>query len=206
MIRTTSSAADAKHDPAAPAALQTPGSPVPPPHDDGPPGATIAPLRKAAIVLVSLDQSLASQLLAQLDRSSVEAVTWEIARLERIDPQEQSAVLDEFLGLGLRRLCFVFDDLLRLGNPDIRGAYHQEDITTWALALAGAAPLVRAKVLRSLDAADSAALERCLEGLGPFRLSDAEAAQAEIAERFRRLHDRGLIALPDPSGREAVLV
>lgn len=131
MIRTTSSAADAKHDPAAPAALQTPGSPVPPPHDDGPPGATIAPLRKAAIVLVSLDQSLASQLLAQLDRSSVEAVTWEIARLERIDPQEQSAVLDEFLGLGLRRLCFVFDDLLRLGNPDIRGAYHQEDITTW---------------------------------------------------------------------------
>ena len=76
--------------------------------------AAIAPLRKAAIVLVSLEQSLASQLLAQLDRSSVEAVTWEIARLERIDPAEQAAVLDEFLGLGLRRLCFVFEDLLRM--------------------------------------------------------------------------------------------
>src|SRR5438094_45017 len=59
------------------------------------PLASIPPLRKAAIVLVSLEQSLASQLLAHLDRSSVEAVTWEIARLDRIDPAEQAAVLDE---------------------------------------------------------------------------------------------------------------
>ena len=56
----------------------------------------ISPVRKAAIVLVSLDQSLASQLLAHLDRPSVEAVTWEIARLDRIDPAEQAGVLDEF--------------------------------------------------------------------------------------------------------------
>jgi flagellar motor switch protein FliG len=171
-----------------------------------PVAAQIAPLRKAAIVLVSLEQSLASQLLAQLDRSSVEAVTWEIARLDRIDPAEQGAVLEEFLGLGLRRLCFVFEDLLRLTDQDIRGAFHEEDIATWALALAGAASPVRAKVLGALDAAAAAVLRRFLEGLGPFRLSDAEVAQAEIAERFRRLHDRGSISLPDPSGREEVLV
>ena len=41
--------------------------------------AAISPVRKAAIVLVSLDQSLASQLLSHLDRPAVEAVTWEIA-------------------------------------------------------------------------------------------------------------------------------
>ncbi len=168
--------------------------------------AQIAPLRKAAIVLISLEQSLASQLLAQLDRPSVEAVTWEIARLDRIDPAEQAAVLEEFLGLGLRRLCFVFEDVLRLPEKDVRGAYHDEDIATWALALAGAAPPVRAKVFRALDAAAAAALGRYLEGLGPFRLSDAEVAQSEIAERFRRLHDRGTISLPDPSGSEEVLV
>src|SRR4051812_29591492 len=85
--------------------------------------AAMPPLRKAAIVLVSLEQSLASQLLAHLDRSSVEAVTWEIARLERVDPVEQAAVLDEFLALGLRRLCFVFEDLHRMSDDDLRGAY-----------------------------------------------------------------------------------
>lgn len=185
------------------AAVEVQGSPDSSARGNQPVAAQIAPLRKAAIVLVSLEQSLASQLLAQLDRSSVEAVTWEIARLDRIDPVEQAAVLEEFLGLGLRRLCFVFEDLLRLPDQDIRGAYHDEDTATWALALAGAAPPVRTKVLRALDAA---ALRRFLEGLGPFRLSDAEVAQAEIAERFRRLHDRGSISLPDPSGREEVLV
>ena len=80
-----------------------------------PPSAAVAeppnsPLRKAAILVVSLEQPLASQLLAQLDRESVEAVTLEIAHLERIAPAEQAAVLEEFYGLGLRRLRFVFDD------------------------------------------------------------------------------------------------
>jgi flagellar motor switch protein FliG len=168
--------------------------------------AGITPIRKAAIVLVSLEQSLASQLLAHLDRSSVEAVTWEIARLERIDPAEQAAVLDEFLGLGIRRLCFVFEDLLRMHDEDIRRAYHHEDNPVWALALAGAAPPVRAKVLGALDANSASVLRQFLEALGPFRLSDAEAAQAEVAERFRRLHDLGEVSLPEPSGSDEVLV
>jgi flagellar motor switch protein FliG len=180
--------------------------PIDPAGADGPAALAISPLRKAAIVLVSLEQSLASQLLAQLDRQAVEAVTWEIARLDRIEPEEQAAVLDEFLGLGLRRLCFAFDDLLRMSDTDIRSVYHDEDIATWALALAGAAPPIRAKVFSSLDPAVSTKLQQHLERLGPFRLSDAEAAQAEIAERYRRLHDLGSVNLPEPSSREEVLV
>ncbi len=164
-----------------------------------------SPLRKAAIVLVSLEQSLASQLLSHLDRSAVETVTWEIARLERVDPEEREAVLEEFYGLGLRRLCFVFDDLIQMGDADIRAAFHEEDIETWALALAGASATVRAKVLGALSASASDALKRQLENLGPFRLSDSESAQLEIADRLRRLHDRGWISLPEPNGRDEVL-
>ena len=117
--------------------------------------ASISPVRKAAIVLVSLDQSLASQLLTHLDRPAVEAVTWEIARLERVDPAERAAVLDEFYGLGLRRLCFVFDDLVKMNDADIRAALHEEDMETWALALAGGAAPARAKVLAALSGAVS---------------------------------------------------
>lgn len=180
--------------------------PEPEPPKEPPATSEIASLRKAAIVLVSLEQSLASQLLSHLDRAAVEAVTWEIARLDRIDPAEQTAVLEEFLCLGLRRLCFVFDDLVRMQDHDIQAAFHPEDITTWALALAGAAPAVRTRVLAALDAEARDELRRSLESLGPFRLSDAEVAQAEVADRFRHLHDRGSISLPDPSGREELLV
>lgn len=164
------------------------------------------PLRKAAILLVSLEQPLASQLLAQLDRAAVEAVTLEIARLERVGADEQQAVLEEFYGLGLRRLRFVFEDLVKMDDRDIREAYHDEDAATWVLALAGAARPVRAKVLSALPADPADALRRNLAILGPFRLDDAEAAQSELAERLRRLHDHGRLTLPDPNGQEAILV
>ena len=111
-------------------------------------------------MLVSLDQSLASQLLSHLDRSAVEAVTWEIARLERVDPADRAAVLEEFYGLGLRRLCFVFDDLVKMADADIRAAFHDEDLETWALALAGAAAPVRAKVLAALSSATASRLRQ----------------------------------------------
>lgn len=168
--------------------------------------AETTPLRKAAILLVSLEQPLASQLLAQLDRGAVEAVTLEIARLERVEPAEQQAVLEEFYGLGLRRLRFVFEDLLKMDDTDIRESYHDEDAAAWALALAGAARPVREKVLGALPVPRAETLRRQLEHLGPFRLSDAEAAQADVAERLRRLYDHGRITLPDPNGQEEILV
>jgi flagellar motor switch protein FliG len=164
------------------------------------------PLRKAAILLVSLEQPLASQLLAHLDRAAVEAVTLEIARLERVELDEQHAVLEEFYGLGLRRLRFVFEDLVKMDDTDISEAYHDEDATTWALALAGASRPVRTKVLGALPGHSAEPLRDHLDHLGPFRLSDAEAAQADIAERLRRLHDHGRITLPDPNGQEEILV
>jgi flagellar motor switch protein FliG len=168
--------------------------------------AEATPLHKAAILLVSLEQPLASQLLAQLDRAAVEAVTLEIARLERIAPAEQQAVLEEFYSLGLRRLRFVFDDLLKMDDRDLGAAYHDEDTATWALALAGAARPLRAKVLGALPAGAAEGLRRRLAHLGPFRLDDAEAAQADVADRLRRLHDHGHLTLPDPNAQEEILV
>ena len=179
---------------------------VDPAGDAADPPAGLDPLRKAAILVVSLEQPLASQLLAQMHRAAVEAVTLEIARLERIAPAEQQAVLEEFYGLGLRRLRFVFEDVARMADTDLREAYHDEDVPTWALALAGASRGVRAKVLGALPAASATALRRALGALGPFRLDDAEAAQVDLAERLRRLHDHGAITLPDPDGQEAILV
>jgi len=174
--------------------------------DRGMPVEAISPIRKAAIVLVSLDQSLASQLLSYLDRSAVESVTWEIARLERIEPAERAAVLEEFYGLGLRRLCFVFDDLVKMNDSDIRAAFHEEDSETWALALVGAAANVRAKVLKAVSSVSADRLSAHLDHFGPFRLSDSESAQHEITERLRRLYDHGKISLPEPNGQDELLV
>lgn len=175
---------------------------------EDPPGAEsgISPLRKAAILIVSLEQPLASQVLSQLDREAVEAVTLEIARLDRIAPEELQAVLEEFYDLGLRRVRFGFDGLATMSVRDLREAYDDEDATTWALALVGAPRPVRDKVLSALPVLQSQALRAALEGLGPFRLDDTETAQADLVERLRRLHDLGHITLPEPNGQEEILV
>jgi flagellar motor switch protein FliG len=134
--------------------------------------------RTAAIVLVSLEQSRVLQLLPHLERSAVDMVTWEIARLDRIEPAERAAVLSEFYGLGLRRLCFVFDDLVKMSDPDILAAFHEEDLEIWALALAGTAATVRAKVLGT-SAGSGPAEGGTWTTSGSFRLSDSEAAQSD---------------------------
>jgi flagellar motor switch protein FliG len=166
----------------------------------------LPPLRKAAILIVSLEDSLARKVLPQLDRGDVDAVSLEIGRLEGIDPAEQRAVLEEFSALMMKRLRFVFEDMLRMDERSLRGAYHEEDERTWALALAGAPRPLRMKVLAALESEHEAGLRRALGELGPFRLDDVEAAQAEVAERLRRLHDLGRISLPEPDGQEEILV
>lgn len=163
-------------------------------------------LRKAAILVVSLEEPLAAQLLSRLDRAAVEAVTLEMARLERIDAAEQNAVLEEFFASGLKRLRFLFEDLVRLDDEAIRSACHDEDRAIWALALAGASGPVRSKVLLALPRASADALRHQLSHLGAFRLADAEAAQTDLAERLRRLHDLGRISLPDLDGQEDAVV
>lgn len=166
----------------------------------------LPPLRKAALLVVSLDENHAAQLLAQLDRAAVEAVTLEMARLDSIEPADQRAVLEEFLALGLRRRRFLFDDIVRLADRDIRAAFDDEDAATWTLALAGAPRSLQKKVLAALRADTARDLERRLTLLGPFRLDDAESAQADLAERLKRLHDLGEISLPDPEANDDIIV
>jgi flagellar motor switch protein FliG len=187
-----------------PTIVVDPADEPPPPYDPAAPA--ISPLRKAAILLVSLEESLAGDLLTHLERESVEAVTLEMAHLDRVDPAEQRSVLEEFYAQGVRRLRFLFDDVVRMDDTDLREAFHEEDAPTWALALAGSSRPVQCRVLEALAPASAAALRRRLERIGPFRLDQAEAAQADLCERLRRLHDHGRITLPDPDGQEEFLV
>ena len=196
--------ADAGRTEAMSAARRTPAATTPGPRRDA---GEISPLRKAAIVLVSLEQSLASQLLSHLDRSAVEMVTWEIARLDRIDPERARGRPRGVLRPGPATA------LLRLRRPGQDGrCRHPRGLPRGGPRDLGAGAGRRRRrrcgprCSGALPASASDALQRQLEHLGPFRLSDSEAAQLEIADRLRRLYDRGRISLPEPNGSDEVLV
>lgn len=164
------------------------------------------PIEKAAIVLVGLDDELAREVLARLAPDEVETLTAAAERLETVDPATRRVVGREFYKLALRRAAFGFDDIEHLADVDLRAAYREEDAATWALALAGAARTLGARVLGALGGPASASLREAMGRVGAFRLDAVEAAQAEVVTRVRRLHDEALVDLPEPRGREEIVV
>ena len=82
----------------------------PTPGEGTSPLATIGP-RKAAILLMTIDQQVASQVLQKLDKRSVEQISREIATLGEVSDGERRAVIEEFYGLGVAQNYAVQGDL-----------------------------------------------------------------------------------------------
>ena len=60
-------------------------------------------IKKAAILLVSLDQEVASRILSVLDAETLEKVTKSIADLGVVDQGERDKVVEEFYQMNIAR-------------------------------------------------------------------------------------------------------
>jgi flagellar motor switch protein FliG len=107
--------------------------------------------------------------------------------LENLE-QEDAELVDE-----IRRLMFVFDDLLKLDNKAIQSLLKEVDNSQWAVALKGASEEIRQKVLSNLSQRAADLLREEMEYLGPVKVSDVEAMQQQIVDTVRRLEDAGEI-------------
>ncbi|MHA7599150.1 flagellar motor switch protein FliG [Alicycliphilus sp. T452] len=90
---------------------------------------------------------------------------------------------------------FVFDDLAKLDGRAIQTVLREVASETLVVALKGAQPEVREKILANMSTRAADAMREDLESRGPMRLSEVEAQQKEILKTVRRLADEGQIAL-----------
>jgi flagellar motor switch protein FliG len=60
-------------------------------------------IRKAAVLMVTLDTETASAIMGHLDAETVEKLTLSIARLEGVKAEEQDAIVQEFMAIGMAR-------------------------------------------------------------------------------------------------------
>lgn len=104
--------------------------------------------------------------------------------------QEDAELVEE-----IRRLMFVFDDLLKLDNKAIQALLKEVDNSQWAIALKGANEEIRQKVLGNLSQRAAELLREEMEYLGPIRVSDVEAVQQQVVDAVRRLEDAGEIEI-----------
>ncbi|HVV99135.1 MAG TPA: flagellar motor switch protein FliG [Planctomycetaceae bacterium] len=127
--------------------------------------------------------SMVAQILNVTDRMTNKGI------LENLE-QEDTDLVDQ-----IRRLMFVFDDLLKLDDRAIQALLKEVDNSQWALALKGSSEELKTKVLGNLSQRAAALLQEEMEYLGPVRVSDVEGMQQQIVDIVRRLEDAGEIVV-----------
>jgi flagellar motor switch protein FliG len=121
-------------------------------------------------------------MLNVIDRATERSL---LENLSREDPE----LVEE-----IRRLMFVFDDLNSLGNKEIQTLLKNVDNSQWAMALKGANPELKEKVLANMSKRAGDMLREEMEYLGPVKLSAVEQMQQQIVDVVRRLEDAGEIS------------
>jgi flagellar motor switch protein FliG len=132
---------------------------------------------------------MVAQILNVADRMTNKGI---LEALEQDDPE----LVEE-----IKRLMFVFDDLLKLNDKAIQSLLKEVDNSQWAIALKGASDEIKQKILGNLSQRAAELLKEEMDYLGPVRVSDVEQTQQVIVDAVRRLEDAGEIEVS--SGGEA---
>lgn len=124
---------------------------------------------------------MVAQILNVTDRMTNKGI------LENLE-QEDAELVDE-----IKRLMFVFDDLLKLDDKAIQALLKEVENNQWSVALKGASEEIKQKILGNLSQRAADLLKEEMQYLGPVKVSDVEAMQSQIVDVVRRLEDSGEI-------------
>jgi flagellar motor switch protein FliG len=137
--------------------------------------------------------SMVAQILNVTDRMTNKGI------LESLE-QEDGELVDQ-----IRRLMFVFDDLLKLDDRSIQALLKEVDNSQWALALKGSSEELKSKILSNLSQRAAALLQEEMQYIGPVRVSDVESMQQQIVDTVRRLEDAGEIVVSSNQASEKMI-
>ncbi len=105
----------------------------------------------------------------------------------------------------IRRLMFVFEDILLIDDRGIQSVLKEIENDQLALALKTASDEMKSKIFNNMSERASQLIKEEMEYMGPVRLSDVEAAQQKIVDVVRRLEDAGEIVLQGRGDADAVV-
>ncbi len=157
----------------------------------------------------ALESRLSNLLGQSMERAGgVEAVA-EILNL--VDRQTEKSIMegleseDPELVEQIRRLMFVFEDILMVDDKGIQSVLKEVDNDELALALKTASEDLKNKVFSNMSERAAQLIKEDMEFMGPVRVSDVEQAQQRIVDIVRRLEDAGEIVIAG-RGDEGLIV
>jgi len=120
-----------------------------------------------------------SEVMNLVDRTTEKGI---LENLEEEDPD---------LAEQIRRLMFVFEDMLLVNDKGIQQVLKEVENEDIALALKTASDDLKAKIFRNMSERAALLIKEEMEYMGPVRVSDVEAAQQRIVDVVRRLEEAG---------------
>ena len=146
-----------------------------------------------------LEQRMSSVMSQQFENAGgVEAVAEMLNVTDRATERsllENLAQEDPDLVEEIRRLMFVFEDILKFSAKDVQTLLKNVESSQLAMALKGASEDLKQKILGNMSVRAGDLLREEMEYLGPVRLSSVEQVQQQIVDIIRRLEDSGEITV-----------
>lgn len=124
-----------------------------------------------------------AEILNRMDRSTEKVV---MEKLEEESPE---------LADDIKRLMFVFDDIMLIDDRAIQLVMRDVDQKDVVLALKGASDQVKSKILKNMSSRARQMVLEDMEVMGPVRLKNTEEAQQKIVNVIRRLEETGEITV-----------
>lgn len=120
-----------------------------------------------------------ADMLNLMDKNSEKNI---MSRVEEKDPE---------LAEEIRKLMFVFEDLVFVDDRGIQALLKEVDQQKLVIALKTGPEEVKAKLFKNMSNRAATLLMEDLDALGPTKLSDVEKAQSEIVQKCKELEQQG---------------
>ena len=106
----------------------------------------------------------------------------------------------------IRRLMFVFEDMMLVNDRGIQAVLKEIDNDELSLALKTASDDLKQKILSNMSERAATMIRDDMAYMGPVRLADVEATQQRIVDVVRRLEDAGEIIIAGRGGEKEMVV
>lgn len=156
-----------------------------------------------------LERKLSS--LVTQDFTSAGGVKAIVEVLSRVDRTTEKTIIETLevdnpeLTEEIKRLMFVFEDIVMLDDRSLQLVLRDVDSKDLSLALKASQPEVAQKVYKNMSKRAADMLKEEIEFMGPVKIRDVEEAQQKIVNVIRALEDRGEIVVSRGKGDEMIV-
>lgn len=156
-----------------------------------------------------LERKLSS--IAPQEMTSAGGVKSVVEIINRVDRGTEKTIMealevqDPELAEEIKKLMFVFEDIVMIDNRSVQRVLREVESQDLALALKGASSEVAQKIFSNMSSRAAEMLKEDIEFMGPVRLRDVEEAQQRIVNVIRRLEETGEIVIARGGGDEIIV-